>query len=72
MSLGFERAGFEVVHAFDNWQHAVDTSAANMDRPGDSAPIEQARPLTTARARGGADVPRPTTSSADPLQRESR
>ena len=33
MSLGFSRAGFEVVHAFDNWQHAVDTSAANMDHP---------------------------------------
>lgn len=33
MSLGFERAGFEVVHAFDNWNHAVSTYAANMDHP---------------------------------------
>lgn len=33
MSLGFSRAGFEVVHAFDNWQHAVSTYAANMDHP---------------------------------------
>ena len=33
MSLGFERAGFEVVHAFDNWNHAITTYAANMDHP---------------------------------------
>lgn len=33
MSLGFSRAGFEVVHAFDNWNHAVSTYAANMDHP---------------------------------------
>lgn len=33
MSLGFSRAGFEAVHAFDNWQHAVSTYAANMDHP---------------------------------------
>ena len=33
MSLGFSRAGFEVVHAFDNWNHAITTYAANMDHP---------------------------------------
>lgn len=35
MSLGFSRAGFEVTHAFDNWDHAVSTYAANMEHPVD-------------------------------------
>lgn len=33
MSLGFSNAGFDVVHAFDNWNHAITTYAANMDHP---------------------------------------
>ena len=30
MSHGFQQAGFNVVHGFDNWQCAVDTYAANL------------------------------------------
>lgn len=29
MSLGFSNAGLDVVHGFDNWDHAVNTVAAN-------------------------------------------
>ena len=25
MSLGFQRLGFKVIAAFDNWHHAIDT-----------------------------------------------
>lgn len=33
LSLGFSRAGFEVVHAFDNWKHAVVTAGSNSTHP---------------------------------------
>lgn len=35
MSLGFSNAGFDVVHGFDNWDHAVNTVAANAGHPVD-------------------------------------
>jgi DNA (cytosine-5)-methyltransferase 1 len=31
LSLGFQRAGFRVIHALDNWKPAVDTYRANID-----------------------------------------
>ena len=31
--MGFQKAGFEVVAAFDNWKEACDIYAANFDHP---------------------------------------
>jgi len=33
MSLGFQRAGFRILAAFDNWKPAVDVYRANFDHP---------------------------------------
>ena len=33
LSLGFQKAGFEVVAAFDNWKEACDIYSANFDHP---------------------------------------
>ena len=33
MSLGFQKAGFKIVAAFDNWQHAVDVYRENFEHP---------------------------------------
>jgi DNA (cytosine-5)-methyltransferase 1 len=33
MSLGFTRAGFDVVAAFDSWKEAIDVYSANFDHP---------------------------------------
>ncbi|WP_223257273.1 DNA cytosine methyltransferase [Phormidesmis priestleyi] len=33
LSMGFQKAGFEVVAAFDNWKEACDIYAANFDHP---------------------------------------
>ena len=34
LSLGFQFAGFDVIHGFDNWQCAVDTYTANLGHDG--------------------------------------
>jgi DNA (cytosine-5)-methyltransferase 1 len=33
LSLGFEKAGFDIIHAFDNWQPAVDVYKKNFKHP---------------------------------------
>ena len=33
MSLGFQRAGFSIMSAFDSWQPAVETYRQNFDHP---------------------------------------
>jgi DNA (cytosine-5)-methyltransferase 1 len=33
MSLGFARAGFDIVAAFDSWKEAIDVYSANFDHP---------------------------------------
>lgn len=33
MSLGFQKAGFEIVSAFDNWDQAIEVYRANFSHP---------------------------------------
>lgn len=48
MSLGFSRAGFEVVHGFDNWKYAVDTAATNTSHPVDVLDLSDVAATTVA------------------------
>lgn len=48
LSLGFERAGFEVAHAYDNWQPAVQTYRQNFRHPISSEDLSQVSGLTQA------------------------
>lgn len=33
MSLGFQKAGFDIIAAYDNWKPAIDVYQANFDHP---------------------------------------
>jgi DNA (cytosine-5)-methyltransferase 1 len=33
LSLGFEKAGFKIIHAFDNWEPAIDVYKKNFNHP---------------------------------------
>lgn len=68
MSLGFSRAGFGVVHGFDNWKYAVATAAGNTAHPVSLLDLSDVAATTAALAPLFAGEVRPGLIGGPPCQ----